>query len=393
MGGMASWIYRQLNRVRPVRIADNASVAAHEATRWTQVHAPWPTPWSGPVPPEIVGGKLPSLLHDRLPDTVMSAQGVLLLERASVLSDNGWIFTRRGRIAVGTTTYITDPRWMPRLHLPPLRIGATRLRGRTLSLLSSWAAMNFYHMLLEALPRIDLVFRAGWRWEDFDHVLLPAFSSPTVERLLAETGLPREKVRALAPHTWDYFRTDELVCTTFPGACAAVSPPSVDYLRRLYASATTNVPLKASAPPARRVFVRRLAKIRPLRNEEELADLAEQRGFTVIDPSQIPNAEDVFAAADVVVGAHGAGLANLTFCKPGTQVLELLPSAQAFPHYFTLAVVGGLSYSCLIGPSDVEHEPHHPMQLRNSPHPFVIEPTAFVEALGRIREVEQMPSR
>ncbi len=388
--GVASWIYRKVNLFRPVRIADNASVAASEATRWTQVHASWPTPWSGPQPPEIVGGRLPSAMHCRLPDTAFSPQGVFVLPRASVLSDNGWIFTRRGRIAVGTTTYITDPQWMPRLHLPPLRIGATRLRGRTLSLLSSWAAMNFYHMLMEALPRIDLVLRAGWRWEDFDHVLLPAFSTPTIERLLLETGLPREKVLALAPHTWDYLRTDELVCTTFPGACAAVSPPSVDYLRRLYASATMNVRLPASAQPARRVFIRRRSNIRPLRNEHDLAELAVQHGFTVIDPSEIPNPEDVFAAADVIVGAHGAALANLVFCKPGTHVLELLPSAQAFPHYFTLAVVGGLSYGCLIGPSDVEHEPHHPLQPRNSPHPFTIDPTAFVEALGSMRDVARI---
>lgn len=382
--GVASWIYQQMNRVRPVRIADNASIAANEATSWTEIHASWPTPWSGTQPPEIVGGRLPALLHCRLPDPALSAQGVLVLERASVLADNGWIFTRRGRIAVGTTTYITDPRWMPRIHLPPISIGAQRLKGRTLSLLSSWAAMNFYHMLLEAIPRIDLVFRAGWRWEDFDHVLLPAFSTPTIERLLAETGLPRKKVIALAPRTWDYLRTDELVCTTFPGACAAASPSSVDYLRRLYASATSNVGVPASARTARRLFVRRISNVRPLRNEEALATLAVQHGFTVIDPSATPSAEDLFAQADVVVGAHGAGLANLAFCKPGTQVLELLPSAQAFPHYYTLAVVGGLPYSCLIGPSDHEHEPHHPMQPRNSAHPFTIDATDFAASLGRL---------
>lgn len=384
MGGVASWIYQQVNRLRPVRIADNAFIATHEAARWTEVHAPWPAPWWTTQPPMIVGGPLPSLLQSRLPDRTLPAQGVFVLKQASVLSDNGWIFTQRGRIAVGTTSYLTAPEWMPRIHLPPLHIGARPLKGRTLSLLSSWAAGNYYHMLLETLPRIDLIFRAGWQWSDFDHVLLPGFTSPTINRLLQQTGLPRDKVIALAPRTWDYFRTDELVCTTFPGAHSAVCSTSVAYVRRLYASARTVANGTDSEPHSRRIFVRRVAATRALRNEDELAALAMKRGFTVIDPSNIPRAEQIFAAADVVVGAHGAALANLAFCKPGTQVLELIPSAQAYPHYFTLSVAAGLTYDCVIGLSDVEQAPHHPMQPRNSPHAFTVGADTFTTALNRI---------
>ena len=36
---------------------------------------------------------------------------------------------------------------------------------------------------------------------------------------------------------------------------------------------------------------------------------------------------DHFAAADAIVGLHGAGLTNLVFAKPGARVLEIFAPA------------------------------------------------------------------
>jgi len=32
---------------------------------------------------------------------------------------------------------------------------------------------------------------------------------------------------------------------------------------------------------------------------------------------------ELFSNADVVIGTHGAGLANILFCKPNTKVIEI----------------------------------------------------------------------
>lgn len=104
----------------------------------------------------------------------------------------------------------------------------------------------------------------------------------------------------------------------------------------------------------------------------------------MVDPADGGAVEEAFARADAVVGSHGAALANLAFCRPGTRVLELPPSAQAYPYFFTLSASGGLRYDGLIGPSDVEHEPQHPMPPRNGVHDFSIGRTAFVAALERL---------
>lgn len=111
---------------------------------------------------------------------------------------------------------------------------------------------------------------------------------------------------------------------------------------------------------------------------------AAARGFVIINPSATSYLDDAFAQADVIVGVHGAALANLAFCRPDTRVLELLPSAHAYPYFFSLAVSGGLQYDCIIGSSDVEHEPHDPMQPRNNVHDFTVDRAAYIAALDRI---------
>jgi capsular polysaccharide biosynthesis protein len=53
----------------------------------------------------------------------------------------------------------------------------------------------------------------------------------------------------------------------------------------------------------------------------------------------------------MIVGAHGAGLANLVFCRPGTRVVEIVPTDNAYPFYFSLAVGAGLDYRYLVARS------------------------------------------
>ena len=60
-------------------------------------------------------------------------------------------------------------------------------------------------------------------------------------------------------------------------------------------------------------------------NEPELIERLERHGFESVRCETLTVAEQAarFAAAEVVVGPHGAGFTNLAFCRPGTRVVEL----------------------------------------------------------------------
>lgn len=101
--------------------------------------------------------------------------------------------------------------------------------------------------------------------------------------------------------------------------------------------------------PKRKIYVSRvLAERRVVTNEQELADFLCQQGFEVCVLEELSFVEQValFQGAEVIVAPHGSGLANLVFCDPGTQVIELFPS-RATDAYFRLSVDLNLKYRCI----------------------------------------------
>ncbi len=56
-----------------------------------------------------------------------------------------------------------------------------------------------------------------------------------------------------------------------------------------------------------------------------------------------------FGEAEIIVAAHGAGLTNLLFARPGATVLELFPEDCVKSSYLWLATRMGLNYRAVLG--------------------------------------------
>ena len=70
---------------------------------------------------------------------------------------------------------------------------------------------------------------------------------------------------------------------------------------------------------------------------------------------------DLFYNAECIVGLHGAGFANLVFCKSGTKVVELR-SIDAGPVIENLARTNDLNYQPIITESEKLHKDKYPNQ-------------------------------
>jgi len=93
---------------------------------------------------------------------------------------------------------------------------------------------------------------------------------------------------------------------------------------------------------------------RPMRNEDALVDALAGLGVAPVLLSALTLAEQVrlFGAARLVIGPHGAGLANVVFAPPGAVLYELLPSHYVKPHMSRLAELRGLHYWCDVHPAE-----------------------------------------
>jgi capsular polysaccharide biosynthesis protein len=92
-------------------------------------------------------------------------------------------------------------------------------------------------------------------------------------------------------------------------------------------------------------------------NEDKLIHLLESYGFKGVLLSTLPFTKqaELFASAKVIISAHGAGLANLSFCREGTHVIELFSKHYVKPTYQIISKRGKLNYkyiTCESGEND-----------------------------------------
>ena len=101
-----------------------------------------------------------------------------------------------------------------------------------------------------------------------------------------------------------------------------------------------------------RIFVSRGNGRRSYLNESEVEASLQDIGLTVVRLEAMTFLEQVqlFASAEIVVGAHGAGLSNTVFCQPGTRVLELAPRNRAIQCFEIISQHCDLVYSRFLTP-------------------------------------------
>jgi capsular polysaccharide biosynthesis protein len=213
----------------------------------------------------------------------------------------------------------------------------------TLNLCSAHGAINFCHWLLDSLSRLELVERAGISFADIDHILLPRFPGKTAEWVLSTLKLPSEKL--IHPDQRDQFQCETLLQPSFPGYVASYPPWVVEFYRRHFPAPTV--------PRRRRLYIPRRG-MRGLTNADAVEGELRQFGFEPFEPAHQTDLHLKFADVSHVVGVHGAGLANLVFCPPGTRVLELLPSDLRNPYYYSLCNSAGMPYGVVVGKSTKE---------------------------------------
>lgn len=121
-------------------------------------------------------------------------------------------------------------------------------------------------------------------------------------------------------------------------------------------SATLTAPSSPSASSlaGKHVVVLRRRSARRIANEvdflQQLRSLKSEVPFTLTEIAdwRMPDQAAVFAAfatADVVVGAHGAGQTNNIVAKPGSCLVEVMPTKWLVPCYWRMAGHLGLRYS------------------------------------------------
>jgi Glycosyltransferase 61 len=211
---------------------------------------------------------------------------------------------------------------LPRAELIP---------GRLLVLTGPWGA-NWYHWLLEVLPRAALL---PLEVDGEADVLVPANLNLAQEECLTRLGVPPRRRR---PHRGGHVAAEELVFPSFVASSGTPPRWALSWLRDRFGIEPRR--------HDRRLYVSRAdAPTRRVVNEAALGAMLRERGFETVIGGKLGLEEQMrpYAEAAVVIGPHGAGLANLCATTDAT-VIELHRDGQLNLCYFAQANAQGLDY-------------------------------------------------
>jgi hypothetical protein len=224
-----------------------------------------------------------------------------------------------------------------------------QVSGTVCSLLSGGGAAmgNYYHWLLDSLPRLHLVEEAGL-WDEIDYFLIYSREQHFVMETLLALGIRNEQIIDL--QTTTHLCAQRLLLTSPVRGTGRHAPRwAGEFMKDAFR------PLAAAAARATRfsplVYVsRRDAAFRRVRNEAEVEALLAEYGFESYALTELSFREKaaLFSGARAVVGPVGAGLVNIMFCAEGTSLIELLPRNLVVPDYLDLTARLGMPHYPII---------------------------------------------
>lgn len=302
---------------------------------------------------------------------------VLDVADGRLIGDYAATVTPGGVLDLATSPYfgIRDWREHPiflRRRLPE----PERLDGTVVSLASHASGVNYYHSLMDTLPRWGIV-QDTFPGLQPDHLVV-AHRSRWDEQLLALAGL--DHLRLVHPTKDLAIEADRLLVPSLGNRATLAPTYGTTWLRE-------HLPARDVRDKPRRLYVTRgtARNTRRFVREDELIELLRPLGFAVFDPGAVSVQDQIdhFAAAEVVVAPHGAGLANLNFSPDGVRVLELFAPRYLNPGYWAITDnIPGSVYRYLVADPV---EPDRPERRMNRVQDDIhLDPRAVVAALDEL---------
>ncbi len=208
----------------------------------------------------------------------------------------------------------------------------SKLNGVVLSLLTGGGGNeNYWHWLYDVLPRLEICQKTT-KLEEIDYFLLPNLKKKFQQETLKELNFSNKKL--LSSEKFRHIKTKELIITDHPYILSnnahedAQKIPKwiIDWLKEKFLTSSK----KPKREYPKNIYIDRdesnsqNISSRLAINEAEIRNYLIKRNFKLLKLHEMDFMDQVhiFNNADYIVGLHGAGFANLAFCKNNTKIIE-----------------------------------------------------------------------
>ncbi len=206
-----------------------------------------------------------------------------------------------------------------------------------------WTGSHF-HWLFDVLPRTKILAESGVSVHEINHYAIPEAPHPAHLEALRHLGIGDGQLIQMGPT--DRIYVEDLILPSLPERRGNPPAWACRFLRDRF------LPLadEASVERPNRIYVGRRGT-REVTNQNAVDAVLARHGIATVHPGEHSLGAQValFQNADLVVGPHGAGLANVVFAAPGTHVVEIFSPNYVNVCNASVASRLDLRYAYLIG--------------------------------------------
>ena len=238
-----------------------------------------------------------------------------------VIVDEGGIVTKEGKIFKDTETYREDQHRLLRNKRDISKETSIFFPGK-LVVISSPGQENWYHWLFQVLPRIKILVESGLQYDKiYINNLEHKWQKESLHTVMKLYDLTDECLFLTSGDS--IVQASELIVPSIPFA-PSKSPGFPSWLKK-FIRTTFLVKEETNDYPERIYISRSKAKMRRIKNEDELIQYLKQKDFVILNLEELPIHKQAayFYNAKTIIGPHGSGFSNLIFSNPKTSVLEI----------------------------------------------------------------------
>ena len=211
---------------------------------------------------------------------------------------------------------------------------------------------NYWHWLLDVLPRLEIIKKLDIE-NMIDYYLFPSLDKKFQEQTLDVINIPVKK--RLSSKDFRHFFADKILVTSHP--YTLLNDPRSDslnipnwisnYLRYTFKEKAIQKSTIKSFPE--KIYINRKdstsLNLRYIINITEVEEMLKNYGYKSLTMSDLNFSDQValFSKAKEVIGLHGAGFANIIFCKEKSKIIEMR-SDTAGDVIKNLAISNNLNY-------------------------------------------------
>ena len=225
-----------------------------------------------------------------------------------------------------------------------------KYNGNILSLIQGASTENYFHWLMDILPKIR-IFTSNYSINKINYLYVGNLTSSQKESLKL-IGIKKKQI--IKSKIYKHIYAKKLFFVTHPW-----------YSKGRFHDQSNNLPswqiiwiketflkFKKKFRISKNIYIDRTdSKFSHCQiiNNLELKEYLKKKNFKIVKLTNQSFVKQIymFWNANNIIGAHGAALTNLVFCKPKTKVIELKPFGHPGKYYQRISKVNNLHY-CLI---------------------------------------------